>query len=772
MAMLKNYLLTAFRTLRRQKGYAFLNVAGLAVGLACCAFIGLYVREELAYDDWHTDADRVYRITSDWGDFSLPSTNWPLIQAFQEDFPQVDLTYLVQFGGTVRRDDRHFSEDHLLFAPPSFFDVLSFRLERGDEATALARPYQIVLSRDAARKYFGEEDPMGQTVQIYGEWDVTVAGILAAPPGPSHIQPDFIGSWSTLDAAFNYTEEQSWSGNNQYTYLKLPEGMDASALVAAFPALIERHAGDDWNGAELGLQRLTDVHLTSHHNMELQPNGRTAYVWLFGAVAGFILLLACVNFMNLATARSLERAREVSVRKSVGAQRGQLAWQFLSEATLLALVGLVLAAGLVALALPAFRTLADRPLALDAGIVGPALLGAVLLTVGVGLLSGSYPALVLSGFRPAEVLRGRFSTSARGARLRQGLVVFQFAIAVILIVGTLGVHAQLQYLREADLHFDAPQIVSVAMPDDDLALRDAFLDGLRQRPEVLSVALSSEEFPSELLNGDGITLAGMGDPDELEQQQLFVPTRMVAVGAGFFETLGVEMAHGREFSEAFASDSAAVILNETAARMLQERFPEHLPSLEAMVGREIARSDGPEPLVGIARDFNMSSLHEVIEPVVFFVEPGYYNTFLVRVAPGSAPAEIDANVSPVSAHPAVRDALLDVQRRIARQGRVVMVGRDIGTVVVPDASVKIFLDASPEERAQRRCQELIDRGLTVTYDDVLADIRDRDRIDSERDVAPLVHATDALLKLKRRRELLARQHLYFQPASFQAFLAD
>jgi putative ABC transport system permease protein len=639
--MWKNHLTVALRHLRRRKGYAALNVAGLATGLACCALIGLYVREELAYDDWHRDAARVHRIESDWGDFTLPTTNWPLIEAFRTDFPQVEVAHLVQFGGTVRRGEQHFNEDHLLFANPAFFDVLSFRLARGEEATALAAPYGVVLSPRTARKYFGAEDPMGQTLRLYDQYDVTVTGVLAEPPGPSHIKPDVVVSWPSLDAAFDYTANQEWGSNNQYTYLKLPEGMDPAAVEAAFPALIERHAGDDWNGATLGLQRLTDIHLTSHHDMELEPNGKTAYVVLFGAVALFILLLACVNFMNLATARSLERAREVGVRKAVGAQRGQLARQFLAEAVLLAGMGLVLALALVALALPYFRTLADRPLALTAGVVGPALAVAALLALGVGLLSGSYPALVLSGFRPAEVLRGRFAASGRGARLRQGLVVFQFAIAVVLIVGTLGVHTQLRYLREADLHFDAPQVVSLPIPQDSVG-GAPFLDALRGRPEVLAAAMSSESLPSELLDGNGTTLAGVGDPETLFEQELFVPTRMVSAGPRFFEVLGAEMALGREFSEEFASDSSAFVLNETAARMLQAKFPEHLPSLEAMVGRELQMGGQQGPLVGIVRDFNMSSLHEVIEPIVFYISPSNYSTFLVRAAPGSATATVGA----------------------------------------------------------------------------------------------------------------------------------
>ena len=638
--MLKNYVLVALRSLGRQKGFAAINVAGLAVGFACCAIIGLYVHEELAYDGWHEHADRVYRVTSDWGDFSVPATNWPFVEALQTDFPQIEVAHLLQYGGTVRRGDRHFREDHILFANPALFDVLSFRLAKGDERTALVEPFHVVLSQAMARKYFGDEDPMGQTLRLYGQSDVTVTGVLAEPPGPSHLQPDVVASWSTLEA-FGILESFDWGSNSAYTYLLLPEGMAPEVLEAALPDVIERHAGDNWNGATLALQPLRAIHLTSHHNMELTPNGRTAYVVLFSAVALFILLLACVNFMNLATARSLERAKEVGVRKSIGAHRGMLARQFLAEAVMLAIAGLALAVVLVVLALPLFRFLADRPLVLSTSVVVPAILVALALTVGVGLLAGSYPAFVLSGFRPAEVLRGRYWASSQGAWVRQGLVVFQFAIAVVLIVGTFGVYAQLRYLREADLNFDVAQIVSITMPADSLG-GAPFIEALRQRPEAVDVALSSEAFPSELLNGNGTILAGAGDPQVLYDAGQFVPTRTVAAGYDFFETLGVEMAYGRAFSRDFATDSSAYVLNETAARMLMEKFPDQLPSMEAMVGQDIQVGMTPGSLVGIVRDFNMATLHEAVEPIVFSIAPDGYNTFLVRVAPGSATAALEA----------------------------------------------------------------------------------------------------------------------------------
>jgi putative ABC transport system permease protein len=291
---------------------------------------------------------------------------------------------------------------------------------------------------------------------------------------------------------------------------------------------------------------------------------------------------------------------------------------------------------LVGAALPLFRVLADRPLALDAGIVAPAVLVAAALAVGVGLLAGSYPALVLSGFRPAEVLRGRFSASGRGARLRQGLVVCQFAIAVVLIIGTLGVYTQLRYLREADLHFDVAQVVSLPIPTDSLG-GVAFLEALRRRPEVLAAAASGEDLPSDLLDGDGVALPGSDDPDA------FASTRTVSVGHGFFDVLGVSFVAGRDFRAGSAPDSAGVVFNEAAARLVLEKMDGRVAAIEGLVGEELMGSQGRTwTVLGIVEDFNMATLHDAVEPVAFYVLPGRYDTFLARVAPGSAAATVES----------------------------------------------------------------------------------------------------------------------------------
>ncbi|HYE59115.1 MAG TPA: ABC transporter permease, partial [Rhodothermales bacterium] len=636
--MLRNYLVVAVRALRRQKGYAALNVAGLAVGLACCAVIGLYVREELSYDRWHRDADRVVRVESYWDDFSTGTTNWPLVQALRTDYPQVPAATILQAAGTVRRGDAFFREPHILFTDATFFEVFSYRLAQGNARTALATPYTVVLAPETARKYFGDADPIGQTLRIYGQTDVTVTGVLATPPGPSHLRPDFLVSWPTLDAAFNFSAGAGWSNNSVYTYLKLPASLHASTLEAALPALIGRHAGENWNDATLRLRPLADIHLRSHHNMELAPNGNAASVTLFGAIAGFILLLACVNFMNLATARSLERAREVGVRKSLGAPRGQLAGQFLAEAVVMAALGLVVAAGVVVAALPFFRTLADRSLLLTPAVIGSALAVAVVLTLVVGLLSGSYPAAVLSGFRPTEVLRGRFATSGRGTRLRKALVVFQFAVAVVLLVGTMVVYTQLRHLRGADLGFAVEQIVNVPAPETGPEAHRRFFEALRKHPEVVAATVSSEPLPSPLLNGMDVALPDASAPTDI------VSTRLVTVGAGFFEALGVRLIAGRDFTSGNANDSAAVVLTESAAKAVVAKSAGRYTTPAQLVGESLTFGDSGRrtTVLGIAPDLHLASLQRTFEPASFWMQIVTPTNYLVRVRPGQGEATVTA----------------------------------------------------------------------------------------------------------------------------------
>ena len=638
--MLKNYLKIALRNLRRHPAYAFINVTGLAVGMACCLLILLFVRDELSYDRHHDKADRIYRIVSDWGNFSVPSTNPPVINRLGPDFPEATIALFRPFDAQVRYEDLNFHEERLFFANPEVFEVFDIPVVRGNPETMLTEPGKVVLTEETARRYFGTDDPVGKVLSMDNQFEAEVVGVVGAMPEQSHFHYDFLVPWATLDAVMDFSNSMSWGNNSYFTYLLLPEGYAPETLEAQFPAFIERHAGDNWNGAELSLQALTDIHLRSHHNMEIEANSNVAYIYIFSVIAVFILLVACINFMNLATARSAERAREVGVRKVVGARRGQLVQQFLAESILLAGLALVLSVALTAATLPAFRALSGKGIALsvlDDGFTLAAFFGIALL---VGIVSGSYPAFVLSAFRPVAVLKSGYQGRGRGALLRKGLVVFQFAVSVFLIVGTMVVYNQLGYLREANLGFDKEQVVVVPLQrGTDTETYTTFKDALLQRPDVRTVTQASEGLPSELPNGSSTRLDGVQNDDP----EVRVRTRTVAVGHDFFEALGVEMQAGRSFSLDFPADSGAFILNATAARMLQETYPEQIATVEEAVGQTLRLgSSRTGPLVGIAEDFNMSSLHEVIEPIIFFFNPNWYDHYLMRIQPGNFSATVAA----------------------------------------------------------------------------------------------------------------------------------
>ncbi|MEO1077853.1 MAG: ABC transporter permease, partial [Bacteroidota bacterium] len=401
----------------------------------------LFVRDELGYDRHLPDAERLVRLQTAWGGFSLPSTNLPMLRAVEDAYPDLLVAPLLNWGGRVGYEPAdgtpvQFQEDDLFMAEPSFFELFGFEMIEGT-ADVLAEPYQVIMSESAARRYFGDADPLGQTIRLYNQIDATVAGIAADTPAQTHFNAEVIASWSTLQAATQWEDTPTTNNNGVYVYLRLPEGTAPADFDAQIATLIdERFPGDDWNGSKLTTQPVVDIHLHSTHNMELAANSDAAYVTLFLVIAGFILLVACVNFMNLATARSADRAREVGVRKAIGARRSQLVGQFLAESVVLTVVALVIAVALVAAVLPTFEVFAGRPLdvsLLDLPVIG-GILGIALVT---GVLAGSYPAVFLAGFRPAQVLRGAFRSSRQGATLRKGLVVFQFVVSAGLILATL-----------------------------------------------------------------------------------------------------------------------------------------------------------------------------------------------------------------------------------------------------------------------------------------------------------------------------------------------
>ena len=648
--MLKNYLKVAVRAMRKHKGYTFINVAGLAVGIACCLLMWLYVQDELAYDRFHEHADRIVRLTdseqSEGGGVTESASSPALLApTLATDLGVAEasvrlMRYSVFATPRLRRPGQAegTAEPGFFFADSTVFDVFSFEFLRGDPATALDQPMSVVLTASTAAKYFGNENPMGQPLDFDGKGDLTVTGVIADLPAQSHLDFDFLGSFSSLGAIEGQWIYQNWHWPPMYTYLLLPEGYAPEQLAEQLPAFVTRNVGGGLRAERgFGVQRLTDIHLHSHLENEIQPNSDATYVYIFSVVAAFILLIACINFMNLATARSMHRAKEVGMRKVLGAQRPQLVRQFLSESIITAGLGLLLAIAFAALARPVFNTISGKALAW-ADLLQPEtllLLGGVVLLVGV--LAGSYPALYLSGFRPVRVLKGLPVRGGGGTvRFRQGLVVFQFAISCILIVGTLIVYRQLDYVQHARLGFDREHVVVVEVPNDsEIQANHLPLKALwKQHASVEAVTATSGIPPQPRgLYTFPVVLR------DTRTDSLEMPT--LAIDTDYAQVFGVELAAGRDLSEEFATDQGeGFLLNESAVRKLGL----HDPLGQRLTLYHYAGAPATGRVVGVIQDFHFQSLREAIQPLVFYTLKNarnkyYYDYLAIRLRPDAPPQE-------------------------------------------------------------------------------------------------------------------------------------
>jgi putative ABC transport system permease protein len=629
--MLKSYLKIALRNLARHKGYAFINILGLAVGLAASVLVMLYVVDELGYDRFHANADRIYRITADWsnkGDSKIHQlgTPWILAKTIRDKYPQVEaLTQLTGPLGDVviRKGELALKETEVFAADAWFFDVFSFPLVKGNAKTALSEPNSIVLSETLAAKCFGTEDPLGRAVetQVAGQkLFQKVTGVARDVPPNSHFRFEMLVSMATLFP----TPSTGWTSNNHVTYLLLARGVTRAQMEEK---LVEIDRGEFEGGRPhipwiWTLEPVTRIHLYSDLATGSQPNGSIAYVRLFTLVAVLILVIAGINFVNLATARSARRAREVGIRKVVGSRRGQLVGQFLGESVVMSLVALALAVGLVQAALPAYRNLAGRALALPYFANPWVLPGLVLLALTVGVLAGLYPAFFLSSFKQTEVLKGsRFGGRNRGAlTLRNGLVVFQFAMSVILIVGSLVIARQLDYIKNQRLGFDKDNVVAVHNADNLGPGLDAFRERLLQDPDILGVT-SVRSLP------------GLGNPNwgiGVEGVQTERPLNMdfMTCDQDFAEVLNIRMLEGRFMSREHPSDVNALVINGKA----KDYF-----GLPDPVGRKVriwwTRKD--LTVIGVIDDFRFESLHRDVRPMGYILPEAINSTrrpyLLVRI---------------------------------------------------------------------------------------------------------------------------------------------
>jgi putative ABC transport system permease protein len=637
--MLRNYLKTTLRNLKRQKTQSTINILGLAIGLTCCILIILFVRDELSFDKFHENHDRIYRVTRRWlnedGAVSLHLgfVAPPIGPLLKNDFPAIEhAVRMVGTGGMlVSHGDAYFEENLFFFAEENLFDVFSIKMTKGDPSTSLVDPLTIVISEEMARKYFGSEDPIGQTIHVEAQGqaaDLKVTGVIEPLPHNSHFHADFFASFKTYEAIVGDDEMQSWSSNNYATYILIRKNHDVNILKEQLNPFIDRHMDEGRSKiTQLILQPLTDIHLHSHLDSELESNSDISYVYVFSVIAFFVLMIAAINFMNLSTARSSQRAKEVGLRKVVGANRSQLIKQFLSESLLTVFAGLAVALILVKLLLPRFNQFLSRELSFNlSGNIG-LLSGLIFVAVLVGIVSGLYPAVFLSSFQPATVLKGAKDQRRRKLSLRTVLVVFQFAISIVLIICVGVVTSQLRYIRNINLGFNEEQVVVLPSSSRISSQLESVKTQLYENPNIISVSAAKRVPSGRLLDSSGASVI-RGEKSE----PINFMIALLRVDHDYIPTFGMELAAGRNFSKEMPTDAAnAFILNETAIRQIGWESP-----LDA-IGKGFVYGRAEGQIIGVVKDFHFESIHHKIAPIVMVLSAHSLNQVAVRISPNDIP---------------------------------------------------------------------------------------------------------------------------------------
>ncbi len=628
--MFRNYLKIALRILNKHKGYSFVNVVGLAVGVACSLFVSLFVWDELSYDRFHEKSDRIYRIAQHIHienriDSALP-TPPILADTLLKDFPQIESAARVHKVGwsIVKYGENRFEELNIYGVDSFFFEVFSFKLIQGDPQAVLTDPNTVVLTESTVKKYFGRRDPLGQVLTI-GQNEFTVTGIAEDTPRNSHFHFDFLTSIST----YPRSRSTRWFDGFCATYIVLQKGESPEKLESQFPEFVLNYMFEGKPGSnrlfkdwEYFLQPLTDIHLHSHLLIgEFEPNSHVAYVHIFSIIAVFILLIGCVNFVNLSTARASIRAREVGIRKVVGSSRSQLIRQFLGESLLFSFIAFILAFILIAVFMPAYGSLIGADIPVQEYITISLLMSLGILIFAVGLGSGLYPAVVLSSFRPAVVFKGSSfaAQSFRSLALRKGLIIFQFTISIFLFIGTSVVYQQTEYFQNKRLGFDREHVIVVKNANLLGKNMPSFKAKLLQYSDIQKVSATSS------LPGRDTSLR-FATPEGSEEGLVLA---MFDCDQDFLDTLKLQMAEGRFFSQEYSTDDRAIIINQETARQLGWKRP---------IGKTIRMNRDDYHIIGVLRDFHYSSLHEKIGKlgILYTGEARieYADFFAVRVRSG------------------------------------------------------------------------------------------------------------------------------------------
>jgi len=645
--MIRSYILVALRNLWRNRGYAAINIFGLALGLATSIFILLYVVNELSYDRFHEKSDRIYKA---WVSGMMPTgemhdavTAGPMAAAMLSDYPEVEQVLRIRtFGGwLVRNSDRVFNEteQEFLFADSTFFDVFSFTLLKGDPKTCLKEPRSIVLTEEYAKKYFGNEDPIGETLKIEQDTNVSVVtGVMQDFPENSHFHTKMLGSLSTYP---ENGDALNWVNQNYHTYIVLREGTDVEAFEASLYALVVKYVGPivqqamgidleqfEAAGNSYGyrLMPLNDIHLRSGLRFDLEPAGNPLYVYLFLGAAIMILVIAGINFMNMATAQSSNRSKEVGLRKVVGSRKSQLISQFLTESVVLSLLALVVAVVLVYLLLPGYNNLIRMNLNFNLFGQSWILPVLILFAVLIGVLSGTYPAFVLASFRPSAVLSPNKSSGGRNKGiLRNLLIVTQFTTTIVILLGTVVVNRQLTFMQKKDVGFEKQNVLVIHRSDVLENQIDAFKEEISAHSNVI-VAANSTHIPSGGFWGNAHWLEGRGSDD-------IYTLAMYRTSYDFEKALDLELVEGRFFSREMSTDSVGVVVNEAALKVLGIEDP-----LNTRFVQPSYRGDPDEfmPIIGVVKDFHFESMSNEIKPMAIHFMPGNFEgKIIIRLGDGN-----------------------------------------------------------------------------------------------------------------------------------------
>ncbi|HTQ27257.1 MAG TPA: ABC transporter permease [Puia sp.] len=673
--MFKNYFKIAIRQLRKQRMYSVVKIGGFALSIAACLLIALYIRDELSYDKSYPDADRIFRVTVAYDNNGKLETgaDWPppMAKAMKQDFPEVEasgrlMPHELFYGAgsneirSVDKTENNY-ENKFSYADQDMLDILQVPMVYGDRSKALAEPNTMVISKSKADKYFPNQNPVGQLMILNDDKNKVykIGGVMQDFPATSHIHYDFLLTLTNYELWKG--EQQWWSSSNYYTYVRLKPHADPAQLQGKLKLILtkyylpmmkeagDKQADDLVKKAKLFLQPIGDIHLYSYNIDDGLQKGDIRFVWLFGAIACFILVIACINFINLSTAKSANRAREVGLRKVVGSYYSSLIKQFLTESLLFSVLSFVLGFLLAALLLPYFNLLSEKSLSIPwtAWWLFPVMIGA---SVIIGVLAGLYPAFYLSAFKPINVLKGQLSRGTKNSVLRNGLVVFQFATSIVLIIGTIVIFKQTHYILHMDLGYDKDQVMLIEGTGtmNKNTTIPSFRSELLRIPQVKNVTVS-DYLPISGTKRDGNTFVREGR----KKEDIGVGAQKWRVDYDYIKTLGMKIIQGRDFSRDMASDSTGIIINRTMASQMGLKQP---------IGQEITNGWEHFHVIGVMEDFHYETMKQTVGPLSLVLGDNYSTIVSVKMN-GSDAKQVIADVSAVwkkfSPHQPLRFSFLD-----------------------------------------------------------------------------------------------------------------